>query len=235
MMPTPHPSLPDRTHLAAILYDLDGTLANTDPLHFLAWQDCLQELGIEIDEAFYQRRISGRLNPDIVADLLPQFSVVEGQQFADRKEAKFRERAMALEPLAGVRSLIQWAETQGLAQALVTNAPRENVDYILQVLQLDRSFQPVILSEEIGIGKPDPTPYKEALYQLGLRPQQAIAFEDSPSGIRSAVAAGLGTIGITSTHSSQQLTQLGASLVINDFTARNLWFWLEGDHGTTEP
>lgn len=67
----------------AILFDLDGTLANTDPLHYQTWQKILRDYGLEIDRAFYQARISGRLNPLIVQDLLPQLSIEAGGQLAD--------------------------------------------------------------------------------------------------------------------------------------------------------
>jgi beta-phosphoglucomutase-like phosphatase (HAD superfamily) len=68
------------------------------------------------------------------------------------------------------------------------------------------------------MGKPDPLPYLEALRQLQLAPEETIAFEDSPSGIRSAVGANILTVGIASTHDPNELAQLGTSLVIADFT-----------------
>ncbi len=92
--------------LAAILYDLDGTLANTDPVHFQAWQESLKPFNLAIDETFYKRQISGRLNPAIVADLLPQLSPQDSQIFIDRKESRFRELALHLTPLAGLHSVI---------------------------------------------------------------------------------------------------------------------------------
>ena len=56
--------------LKAVLFDLDGTLADTDPLHLLAWREVLAPYGLKVDPAFYRERISGRLNPEIVRDLL---------------------------------------------------------------------------------------------------------------------------------------------------------------------
>lgn len=219
-------SLPARTDLAAVFYDLDGTLAHTDPIHFLAWQACLRDVGLTIDEAFYKHRISGRLNPAIVADLLPHLSLEDGLAFADQKEARFRTIAQTLTPLPGVEVMLEWAQQQNLPQVLVTNAPPENVRFILETLSLDRAFETIILAEELPHGKPDPLPYQVALDRLNLEPQQVITFEDSPSGIRSAVAAGITTIGITSSHDPHQLQALGATLTIADFTAPTLWDWL---------
>jgi HAD superfamily hydrolase (TIGR01509 family) len=216
-----------RSHLSAILYDLDGTLANTDPVHSKAWKECLLDFGIEIDEAFYARRMTGRLNPDIVADMLPQLTLEEGIEVADRKEARFRELAEHLMPMDGLRRMIAWANEQGLRQAVVTNAPRPNVDFMLNVLGLEHTFEQVIVSEEIGVGKPDPGPYLWVLREFGLEGSSAIAFEDSPSGIRSAVAAGIATIGIASTQKPPTLYEVGAALVIENFTSAELWQILE--------
>ncbi|AFZ21678.1 HAD family hydrolase [Allocoleopsis franciscana] len=82
--------------LKAILFDLDGTLVNTDPLHYQTWQEVLRDYGMEIDRTFYKAKISGRLNPVIIQDLLPQLSFEAGQQLANSKEARFREIALSL-------------------------------------------------------------------------------------------------------------------------------------------
>jgi HAD superfamily hydrolase (TIGR01509 family) len=217
----------NRIQLAAILYDLDGTLVHTDPIHFQAWQEGLQPFGFDIDEAFYKTRISGRLNPAIVLDLLPQLTLEDRQRFIDRKEARFRELAPQLTPMAGLNSLITWANDRQIKQAVVTNAPTQNAHFMLKALKLETTFDRLIVSEELGIGKPDPAPYRHGLDGFGLRPDQAIAFEDSPSGVRSAVAAGIFTIGIASSQDPQDLYQVGAAIVISDFTVPDLWKILE--------
>ncbi|MEP0979180.1 HAD-IA family hydrolase [Leptolyngbya sp. FACHB-17] len=213
--------------LAAILYDLDGTIADTDPVHFIAWQDCLSEFGISINETIYKQRMSGRTNPPIIAEFLPQLTPPESEALADRKEARFRELATQLQPMAGLLELIDWAKQHSLKQAVVTNAPRENAHFMLQVLKLDQVFDRLILADDLGIGKPDPAPYNYALKEFGLEAHQALAFEDSPSGVRSAVAAGIPTIGITSTQMPETLNGLGVKFAIADFTTPELWALLK--------
>ncbi|HEY9748798.1 MAG TPA: HAD-IA family hydrolase [Allocoleopsis sp.] len=214
--------------LAAILFDLDGTITNTDPIHFRAWQQHLQEHGLTIDETFYKTRISGKTNPVIIEEILPHLSVAAGQALADAKEAQFRELAtQEITALDGLTQVLDWAQEQQLPLAVVTNAPPENAYFMLETLKLEAHFKTVIISDEIGIGKPDPAPYNIALERLGVAPENAIAFEDSPSGIRSAVAAGIPTVGIASTHNPQMLYDLGAMLVIPDFTDEQLWALLK--------
>ncbi|MBW4654079.1 MAG: HAD family phosphatase [Kaiparowitsia implicata GSE-PSE-MK54-09C] len=204
--------------LNALLFDLDGTLANTDPLHCAIWQEVLAEKGMTINETDYREKFSGRLNENIIQDLLPELSPEENQAMAEAKEGRFRDRAPSLEPLAGVLDILNWTDAHGLKKAVVTNAPIINARHMLQALQLTQRFPVVVMAEELPRGKPDPLPYQTALDRLGVSAAGAIAFEDSPSGVQSAVAAGLVTVAIASSHDPDQLASLGATLVIDDFT-----------------
>jgi HAD superfamily hydrolase (TIGR01509 family) len=202
----------------ALLFDLDGTLAETDSLHLPTWVDVLRPYGIEVDEEFYKTRISGRSNLKIVEDLLPDLSAEEGRGLADAKEASFRERAHELEPLPGLVDFMREAKRRGLSMVLVTNAPEENVEALLLALELGDFFDEIVLSDEVGHVKPDPAPYEAALAKLGVVPEEALAFEDSTSGIASAVGADVQTVGIASTQTPETLEEAGAFMVAEDFT-----------------
>jgi HAD superfamily hydrolase (TIGR01509 family) len=202
----------------ALLFDLDGTLAETDSLHLPTWVDVLRPHGIEIDEAFYKENISGRNTGEIVRELLPDLSKEEGREIGDAKEANFRERTEELEPLPGLLDFLEKSRGSGFKTALVTNAPEENVEAILLALELGEYFDEVVLSDEVGRVKPDPAPYRAALDRLGLSPEEAVAFEDSTSGISSAVGAGVPTVGIASTQDPETLRRAGAFMVAKDFT-----------------
>ena len=201
----------------ALLFDLDGTLAETDSLHLPTWVNVLRPYGIEIDEEFYRERISGRSNSKIVEDLLPHLSAKEGRDLADAKEASFREYADELEPLPGLLDFMREAKDRGLSLALVTNAPEENVEAMLLALELREFFDEVVLSDEVGPVKPDPAPYRAALNRLGVAPEEALAFEDSTSGIASSVGVGIPTVGIASTQAPETLEDAGAFMVAADF------------------
>lgn len=204
--------------LRALLFDLDGTLADTDALHMPTWVDALEPYGIKVDEEFYRQRISGRLNPDILEEFLPHLPEEEAQNIADTKEVDFRNRAGELQSLPGLIEFVEEGRRRGLSIALVTNAPRENVGAILHGLGLEAYFDVTVLAEEVGIGKPDPEPYLATLEKLGIRADEAIAFEDSTSGIASAVGASIQTVGVATTQPPEKLLDSGAYLVIEDFT-----------------
>jgi HAD superfamily hydrolase (TIGR01509 family) len=201
----------------ALLFDLDGTLAETDSLHLPTWVDALRPHGIDVDESFYRENISGRNNLKVLEDLLPDLPADDGQTLAEAKEASFRDRAHELEPLTGLLDFIREAKRRDLRLALVTNAPEANVEAVLLALDLGDLFDEVVLSDDVGPVKPDPAPYKAALQTLGVAPEEALAFEDSTSGIASSTGAGIPTVGIASTQEPETLESAGAFMVAEDF------------------
>ena len=213
--------------LKALLFDLDGTLADTNSVHRVTWAEALRPYGYDVTWDFYREHITGRVTKEIVADLLPDFSAEEGRELIESKEADFRERAGTLEPLPGLLDFVQKGREKEMKIALVTNAPKENAFTVLRVLGLDDAFDPVILADEIGSGKPDPAPYNASLQALDVSAKEAVAFEDSASGIASSVAAGIPTVGIASTQEPEELEELGVKLVVQDFADPKLEAFLE--------
>ena len=225
--------------LNAILFDLDGTLVDTDTAHFAIWQRLLADRGLTIDLDFYKARVSGRTNAQILADILPELSEAEAVSFSELKERQFRESAN-LERLTGLDRLLAWCRDREIRRAVVTNAPRDNAIHMLDVLGLmaadhrpeDNEFETLVLAEELPRGKPFPDPYLEGLRRLGTVAAETIAFEDTPTGVQSAVAAGLTTLGVRTTYDAETLTVAGATLTIAHFDDPQLWSWLEIRSGT---
>jgi HAD superfamily hydrolase (TIGR01509 family) len=173
--------------------------------------------GIDVDEEFYRARISGRGNEIILKDLLPNLSAEEAREISERKEVAFREELDGLEPIPGLLDFVEMGKEANLAIALVTNAPRDNVSAVLAALALAEDFDELVLSEDIGVAKPDPAPYRAAVERLGIDPERALAFEDSVSGVASAVGAGVPTVGIATTQEPELLKRAGAFMVVRNF------------------
>lgn len=209
--------------LEAILFDLDGTLADTDSIHFAVWQDILIRFDLDIDRAFYRQRISGRTNSKIIQDIIPQLSLEDAWKLATEKEETYRRVANSLLPTPGLDKLIDLTERASIKRAVVTNAPEENAVYMLKVLRLSDTFPTVIMAKDAPPGKPDPAPYQLALKRLQVKRKKTIAFEDSVAGVHSAVGAGIYTIGITSSNPTQDLLDAGARMTIEDFNNPLLW------------
>ena len=213
--------------LEAILFDLDGTLADTDSIHFAVWQDILIRYDLDIDRAFYRQRISGRTNSKIIKDIIPQLTLEDAWKLATEKEETYRRLANSLLPTPGLDRVIELTEQAVIKKAVVTNAPEDNAVYMLKILRLTDSFPTVIMAKDAPPGKPDPAPYKLALSRLMVKSKNAIAFEDSAAGICSAIDAGIYTIGITSSHPAEDLLNAGANMTIEDFNDKQLWRLLD--------
>jgi len=218
--------------LQALLFDLDGTLTDTDKLHLLAVQQLLhEEDGRVFTEEQFKAHASGRANADMCRYLFPDRPVAEHEAFASRKEALFRQLSPQLKPLHGLLALLDYAQAHGMRSAVVTNAPRRNAEHMLGVLGLAERFECVVVAEELPRAKPDPLPYLTGLEKLNGTAKAAIAFEDSVPGLTAAVNAGLFTVGLATSQSPQVLLEAGASLVIDDFSDPRLWQVIEQMRG----
>lgn len=202
--------------LKALLFDMDGTLVNSDPIHVAVFIDFLAERGMTITEEDYMKGMHGRLNVEIFREIMPDSDPVA---LDHAKEAAYRDRIGArMEPMPGVRELIDTARSSGLLVAAVTNAPRANLDAVLAATDLLGAFHHMGTAEDVTRGKPDPALYLRALDALGVGAHEALVFEDSPSGIAAARAAGIDVIGMASSLPPETLVGLGAIFAISDFT-----------------
>lgn len=213
--------------LEALLFDLDGTLTDTDKLHLLAMQQLLLEEGRVFTEAEFDAHVSGRANADLCRYLFPDRSLAEHQRFADRKEARFRALSPTLQPTAGLIRLLEFAEQAGIGMAVVTNAPRANAVHMLDAMGLSGRFEHVLVAEELPRAKPDPLPYLTGLERLQARAEYALAFEDSVPGVTAASRAGIFTVGLSTSQPAQALLEAGAQLVVEDFEDARLWSLIE--------
>ncbi|OOW03820.1 haloacid dehalogenase [Pseudomonas sp. MF6396] len=209
--------------LEALLFDLDGTLTDTDTLHLQALQQLLREQGRELSEAEFDTHVSGRANADMCRYLFPGRPVAEHEAFADRKEARFRALSPTLQPTAGLERLLVHAERRGIGMAVVTNAPRANAQHMLAAMGLAERFEHVLVAEELARAKPDPLPYLTGLERLGARADHALAFEDSVPGVTAASRAGILTVGLSTSQAPQVLLEAGAQLVVRNFDDERLW------------
>ncbi|WP_226621732.1 HAD family hydrolase [Alloyangia pacifica] len=203
--------------IKALLFDLDGTLLHSDPLHFEVFQGLYAERGRELTEAGYLSDIHGRHNLDAFPELFPG---EDAQSLSDLKEARFRDKLEdGHAPMPGALALIAAARSKGWRIAVVTNAPRVNAEAMLGAIGLRDSFELLVIGDECARAKPDPEPYLAAMRAFDVAPQECIAFEDSPSGMRAAAGSGAHAVGILSSGlSADQLRAAGAQTVITDYT-----------------
>ena len=223
--PPPLPRVSEPGGIHAFLFDMDGTLCDTDPIHHEVFADLLmahgKNGGVRIDDAFFHEHIAGKTNEAIFEDLFPELDKEAHEKMWEEKEAKFRALAETkLSRLPGLTELLLWAKTNKVRVAAVTNAPRPNALLMLRALGLfdPPAFEHVVIGTECARAKPFPDPYLEGMRLLGAKdPSRCVAFEDSPTGMAAAVAAGLPAVGVTTSQSPDSLFNAGASLCVADF------------------
>lgn len=216
----------------ALLFDLDGTLLDSDPLHLAVFADMLAPLGIVVDEAYYGSNIHGRHNVQIFTDLMPG---EDAQALDVAKEAAFRDllAKTPMQPTPGLIALLDYADANGLPTAVATNACRLNAEAMLAALGIRDRFAAVLAAEECARTKPAPDVFLAAAKAVGVDARETLAFEDSPTGVAAANAAGCTVLGLPSTLTPAQLIAAGAHHVITDFTDPALARLLAAPTGAT--
>lgn len=199
----------------AVLWDLDGTLIDSMPYHSQAWHDTLSPLGYSFTPEQFKPTI-GLRNDEIVRDYLKldlPYDEIERILLSkeERYRALVRERGLVLLP--GTQHWLTTLRATGWHQAIVTSAPRLNVEAILRVTDLGELMDTIICAEDVERGKPDPQPFLLAASRLAVPPEHCIVVEDAPAGIQAAQRAGMRTLGVLSSHQ-----QLAADRVVRSLT-----------------
>ncbi|MBK9167909.1 MAG: HAD-IA family hydrolase [Bryobacterales bacterium] len=206
-----------------LIFDMDGVIVHSNPVHREAWSRYNRQFGIETGEEMH-RRMYGKRNDEIVRDFfgadLPETEVAAR---GAAKEALYR-RLMAprLEEslVPGVREFLD--RSAGLPVGLATNAEPANVDFVLDGAGLRPFFRAVANGQEVSRPKPDPEIYLRVAALLGLDPRNCIVFEDSYSGVAAARAAGARVVALRTTHTEFD----GVDLAVSDFRCGELQSWL---------
>jgi HAD superfamily hydrolase (TIGR01509 family) len=203
--------------LHALLFDMNGVIVDDIPFHERAWVALAARHGRTLTPDEFRRDMSGRRNRDNIRHLFGEsLSDAEVHAYQLEKEQAYRDAYRPHRaPLPGLVPLLVEARAAGLKIAVVTSAPEENIDFVLDGLDLRRRFDAVVGEAEVKHSKPDPEIYRLAASRLGEDRTACVVFEDSLAGIASGIAAGMPVVGVTTTHTADELRQ--CALVIADF------------------
>jgi mannitol-1-/sugar-/sorbitol-6-phosphatase len=201
------------TQVSALLLDLDGTLVNSEPLHQEGYRLFFAARGWEVPDLTI---FTGRRALDVLETEPGPWSGHDPRVVLDEILRHVPDEDPA--PVAGARELILAARSTGTPSAIVTSAGPAWVSRSLSSLGLDPGHVDLVVTAlDVANGKPDPEGFALACTRLGVDPAAAVAAEDSPAGIRAALAAGVGRVaGIATTHGSADLLAAGATEVHDD-------------------
>ena len=207
----------------AFLFDMDGVIVDSNPVHREAWAAFNKRYGLETTEEMHQR-MYGRRNDRIVRDFYgDDLAPEEVEARGTAKEALYREMMAEKLDQALVPGLVEFLEEyKNVSKALATNAETENVQFLLERSGLRRYFGAVVDGRQVRNPKPDPEIYLRAAHLLGFAPSECIVFEDSPTGVAAGLAAGMRVVGLLTTY----VDLLGTSIAVHNFLSRELRRWL---------
>ena len=182
-------------HVRGLVFDCDGTIADTMPLHYRAWLAALREHNADFPEALFYE-MAGIPTVRIIEILNEKHGYgMPVQEAADRKEALYQALLPQVVPIEPVVSLVQ-RYTGKLPMAVATGATRAICSKTLRALHLLEHFRHIVTADDVVNGKPAPDIYLEAARRLGVPPEHCYAFEDADLGLQSARAAGMVAVDI---------------------------------------
>jgi len=190
----------------AVLWDMDGVLADTSQLHFKTWERVLIEQGISFDRQKFHM-IYGLKNHDLLPLLAGKPLDPSWMDWiSDQKELTYRQMLPGLLPLPGVKSWLLRFKSWGWKQAVASSAPPKNVEALVEILNIRDFFDALVTPGDLP-GKPDPAVFLKASRQLDIPARSCIVIEDSIPGIKAARKAGMRIIAVTTTNPPEALTQ----------------------------
>lgn len=197
----------------AAIWDMDGVLVDTGRAHYQSWVEALAKRSVPLSYEQFNATF-GMNNTSILKLWLgadtPQSEI---DVVADDKETIFRQLvAGRIQPLAGVRALLEGLQKAGFRQAVASSAPLANIDVLLDATRLRPFFDAVVSASRLP-GKPDPAVYLEAAARLGVAPAGCVVVEDAVAGVEGARRAGMRCIAVTNTNLPASLA--AADLVVD--------------------
>jgi beta-phosphoglucomutase family hydrolase len=182
----------------AVLWDMDGTLIDSEEFHWISWRDTLANEGIAITREQFLSSF-GQRNDSIIPRWLGAAAKPERiERISKAKEELYRYlvRRDGISPLRGVANWIRRLQKEGWLQAIASAAPRANIDAVLEALSATHIFQGIVSADDVHRGKPDPEVFLTAASRVGVSPDCCIVVEDAVAGVQGARSAGMKSIGV---------------------------------------
>lgn len=205
----------------AVIFDMDGVIVDTNPFHKETINQFCKKYGFKLTDEELRTKIYGRTNHEWIPALFGTLTQEELEAYAFEKEQMFREAYAAhIKPVEGLVAFLDMLMQNNIPRSIATSAPRANVDFVLNGTGIGKYFDIILDESMVTHGKPNPEVYIKSAKALNLPNAQCIVIEDSLSGIQAGKAAGSKVIGITTTHTPEEMN--ATDLVIGNFNSLSL-------------
>jgi len=197
-----------RPPVAALIFDMDGTMIDSMPAHAQSWVTFVQQYGINIDVPDLMRRTTGRTGAECMRELFGRdLSHEEAWGYIAEKEQAYRDMfGPVFAEVAGFRQFAQLTHARGLKVGVGTAGDRHNIAFAMGHLKLATPPHTIVGGDEGLPGKPEPAIFLEAARRMNISAEQCVVFEDAPLGIEAARRAGMQAVAICTSHTAAQLT-----------------------------
>jgi len=208
----------------ALLFDMDGVLVDSEPLHEAAARQVLQAHDLPEPEGLFDD-FRGQPDRVLFADRVEATgrTDLDVPALVRQKEAVYAEHAGSVEPLPGVVDLLQALRRRSLPLACVTSATRADQQAVFDACGFDPYFDAVVTADDVTDPKPAPEPYRRGAEQLNMDPAACCVIEDAPHGLRAGQAAGCTVVGVPTSFAASVLEAAGAALVTADMDVLRAW------------
>ncbi|HUL62799.1 MAG TPA: HAD family phosphatase [Methanocella sp.] len=199
------------TRYRAALFDMDGVVADTMPLHLKAWQEVFRSCGVAVDamDVYLREGMqSAAMARGIAQEKGVRLTDEALEEMVAEKTRMFDREAAGARAYDGVPGTLRMLRNNGLRIALVTGSKAGSAETVLEAAGVRDLFDVVVTGDDTRKGKPDPDPYLKAIDKVHVNPLDCLVVENAPLGIRSAKAAGIGyVIGVTTTLAGEYLLE----------------------------
>jgi beta-phosphoglucomutase family hydrolase len=191
----------------AVLFDMDGVVVDNLPYHVDAWLLFCERKNIPLTREIFYRELNGMNSKDTFEWFYKrEMSRAEVEVLEEEKELIYREFYREhIKPAPGLLTFLKDLSNQGIKTALATSAGQGNIDFIVDGLGIRDQFDAIIGGAEVRKGKPDPEIYLKAAELVGIEPSACWVIEDSLQGIASGQSAGMRVVGISTSHTPEEL------------------------------
>ncbi len=207
--------------LAGVIFDFDGVIVDSHPLHLQTWRAFLLSQGKAVSDAELSFIQEGAKREEILRHYLGEITPQQVKGYSDEKDRLFQARAQEIKLVAGFAEFLAQLDAIGLPSAIATSGSRRRVEQSLDKFNLRIRFRAVVTGEDVVQGKPHPALFLLAAQALQVDPSCILVCEDAVAGVMAAKTAGMKCVGIATDRVSL-LKEAGAALVVENFAQTSL-------------
>lgn len=210
--------------IKAVIFDMDGVLADTIPVHLKSWQKIFWDYyKIRLTKKYFFKYLNARQGPDTIS-LVTGLNIPYSQRvrISEKKDQYSKKHLQKIKPTKGLVNFLRFLKKHNIKAGVATSAQPGMMHFLLNKLKIKKYFQYIVTAKDIKKGKPDPDCYLRVAKKLKVQPADSIIIEDAPLGLLAGKKGKFNKIiGITNTQPAKDLKI--ADLIINDFYNQKLF------------